>query len=61
MVVTTLTVKQLIKLDFSILLEREAGYFANFEDAAYEQSGAKIVEQQSYMELEILFLKLMLF
>ncbi|MGP1928782.1 MAG: Re/Si-specific NAD(P)(+) transhydrogenase subunit alpha [Arsenophonus sp. NC-WZS1-MAG3] len=53
--VTPLTVKQLIKLGFSVLLEREAGYLANFEDAAYEQAGAKIVEQQSAWNVDIIF------
>ncbi|MFP3013768.1 MAG: Re/Si-specific NAD(P)(+) transhydrogenase subunit alpha [Arsenophonus sp. NC-QC1-MAG3] len=53
--VTPLTVKELIKLGFSVVVEREAGYLANFEDAAYEQAGAKIVEQQSAWNADIIF------
>ncbi|MGP1946913.1 MAG: hypothetical protein ACTS85_00560 [Arsenophonus sp. NC-PG7-MAG3] len=53
--VTPLTVKQLIKLGFSVVVEREAGYLANFDDAAYKQAGAKIVEQQSALECRYYF------
>ncbi|MGP1956515.1 MAG: Re/Si-specific NAD(P)(+) transhydrogenase subunit alpha [Arsenophonus sp. NC-PE1-MAG3] len=52
--VTPLTVKQLIKLGFSVVVEQEAGYLANFEDVAYEQAGAKIVEQQSVWNTDII-------
>ncbi|MFP3029579.1 MAG: Re/Si-specific NAD(P)(+) transhydrogenase subunit alpha [Arsenophonus sp.] len=53
--VTPLTVKQLIKLGFSVLVEREAGHLASFEDVVYEQAGAEIVEQQSVWNADIIF------
>ncbi|MGP1923891.1 MAG: Re/Si-specific NAD(P)(+) transhydrogenase subunit alpha [Arsenophonus sp. NEOnobi-MAG3] len=52
--VTPLTVKQLIKLGFSVVIEREAGQLASFEDVVYEQAGAKIVEQQSVWNADII-------
>lgn len=33
---TPYTVKQLIKLGFSVVVEQEAGHLASFEDAAFE-------------------------
>lgn len=52
---TPLTVKQLIKLGFSVVVEREAGHLASFEDAAFKQAGAEIVEQQSVWDADIIF------
>lgn len=52
---TPSTIKQLIKLGFSVIVEREAGQLASFEDTAFEQAGAEIVEQQSVWNADIIF------
>lgn len=52
---TPSTIKQLIKLGFSVIVEREASQLASFEDTAFEQAGAEIVEQQSVWNADIIF------
>ncbi|AML58664.1 Re/Si-specific NAD(P)(+) transhydrogenase subunit alpha [Serratia rubidaea] len=41
---TPKTVEQLLKLGFSVAIERDAGKLASFEDVAYEQAGATVVD-----------------
>ncbi|MBD8452042.1 Re/Si-specific NAD(P)(+) transhydrogenase subunit alpha [Serratia rubidaea] len=41
---TPKTVEQLLKLGFSVAIERDAGKLASFEDVAYEQAGAAVVD-----------------
>lgn len=52
---TPSTVTQLIKLGFSVCIESEAGHLASFEDAAYEQSGAEIVDRDTAYSADIVF------
>lgn len=55
---TPSTVTQLIKLGFSVCIESEAGHLASFEDAAYEQSGLRLLIVTPLIQ-PILFLKSM--
>ena len=52
---TPSTVKQLIKLGFSVVVEQEAGHLSSLEDAAFEQAGAEIVEQLVAWDADIIF------
>lgn len=52
---TPKTVEQLIKLGFSVVVEKDAGLSASFENAAYEAAGAKIVEANHTWHSDIIF------
>lgn len=52
---TPSTVTQLLKLGFSVCVEQNAGHLASFDDAAYEQAGAEIVDCESVFAADIVF------
>ncbi|HFD6680617.1 TPA: Re/Si-specific NAD(P)(+) transhydrogenase subunit alpha [Providencia alcalifaciens] len=52
---TPSTVTQLLKLGFSVCVEQNAGHLASFDDAAYEQAGAEIVDCESTFAADIVF------
>ncbi|HHR6206793.1 TPA: Re/Si-specific NAD(P)(+) transhydrogenase subunit alpha [Providencia alcalifaciens] len=52
---TPSTVTQLLKLGFSVCVEQNAGHLASFDDAAYEQAGAEIVDCESAFAADIVF------
>ncbi|MGB0495262.1 MAG: Re/Si-specific NAD(P)(+) transhydrogenase subunit alpha [Kangiellaceae bacterium] len=49
------SVKQLIKLGFSVVIEDGVGVAASFSNAAYEESGAKIKSSTDVWQSDILF------
>lgn len=52
---TPATVTQLLKLGFSVCVENNAGHLASFDDAAYEQVGAEIVDRDTAFAADIVF------
>ncbi|MGL5953938.1 NAD(P) transhydrogenase subunit alpha [Providencia rustigianii] len=52
---TPSTVTQLLKLGFSVCVEQQAGHLASFDDAAYEQVGAEIVDRETALAADIVF------
>ncbi|WP_272521005.1 Re/Si-specific NAD(P)(+) transhydrogenase subunit alpha [Providencia sp. PROV202] len=52
---TPSTITQLLKLGFSVCVEQNAGHLASFDDAAYEQAGAEIVDRESAFSADIVF------
>lgn len=48
------SVKQLIKLGFEVCIESGAGALASFDDAAYEEAGASIVDQEKVWECSLI-------
>ncbi|GKW42978.1 Re/Si-specific NAD(P)(+) transhydrogenase subunit alpha [Pectobacterium parvum] len=50
---TPKTVEQLLKLGFTVSIEREAGKLASFDDAAYEEVGASIVDSSEVWQADI--------
>ncbi|MGK2889326.1 MAG: Re/Si-specific NAD(P)(+) transhydrogenase subunit alpha [Candidatus Malihini olakiniferum] len=52
---TPKTVEQLLKLGFGVLVERDAGKLASFNDAAYAAAGASIAEQADVWQSDIIF------
>lgn len=50
---TPKTVEQLLKLGFTVSIEREAGKLASFDDAAYEEAGASIVDSSEVWQSDI--------
>ncbi|MFZ4832119.1 Re/Si-specific NAD(P)(+) transhydrogenase subunit alpha [Rouxiella sp. Mn2063] len=50
---TPKTVEQLLKLGFTVVIEQDAGKLASFNDAAYEQAGATIANQQETWHCDI--------
>ncbi|MBO8134191.1 Re/Si-specific NAD(P)(+) transhydrogenase subunit alpha [Dickeya fangzhongdai] len=51
---TPKTVEQLLKLGFEVAIERGAGKLASFEDEAYEQAGATILDTAAVWQSDIL-------
>ncbi|NPE58103.1 Re/Si-specific NAD(P)(+) transhydrogenase subunit alpha [Dickeya dadantii] len=51
---TPKTVEQLLKLGFEVAIERGAGKLASFEDEAYEQAGATILDTVAVWQSDIL-------
>ncbi|NKI74011.1 Re/Si-specific NAD(P)(+) transhydrogenase subunit alpha [Dickeya sp. CFBP 2040] len=51
---TPKTVEQLLKLGFEVAIERGAGKLASFEDSAYEQVGATILDTADVWQSDIL-------
>ncbi|QOL14680.1 Re/Si-specific NAD(P)(+) transhydrogenase subunit alpha [Dickeya dianthicola] len=51
---TPKTVEQLLKLGFEVAIERGAGKLASFDDAAYEQAGATILDTAAVWQSDIL-------
>ncbi len=49
------SVEQLLKLGFEVCVESQAGALASFEDAAYEQAGAKVVTADEAWKSDIIF------
>ncbi|MFA0678186.1 NAD(P)(+) transhydrogenase (Re/Si-specific) subunit alpha, partial [Vibrio sp. 10N.222.51.A6] len=49
------SVEQLLKLGFEVCVESQAGALASFEDAVYEQAGAKIVTADEAWKSDIIF------
>lgn len=49
------TVEQLIKMGFEVVVEQNAGILASFDDAAYAQAGAKVVDSGSVWQSGIIF------
>ncbi|MGO2333763.1 Re/Si-specific NAD(P)(+) transhydrogenase subunit alpha [Providencia sp.] len=52
---TPSTVTQLLKLGFSVCVEKNAGHLASFDDAAYEAVGAEIVDRDAAFAADIVF------
>lgn len=52
---TPSTVTQLLKLGFSVCVENNAGHLASFDDIAYEQAGAEIVDRDTAFAADIVF------
>lgn len=50
---TPSTVTQLLKLGFTVCIERDAGHLASFDDMAYEQVGAEIVDRDTAFSADI--------
>lgn len=50
---TPKTVEQLLKLGFSVAIEQQAGKAASFEDSAYQQAGATLVDRQQALQADI--------
>lgn len=51
---TPKTVEQLIKLGFTVAIESGAGKLASFDDGAFVQSGAEIVDAQSVWQSDVI-------
>ncbi|ARD38469.1 Re/Si-specific NAD(P)(+) transhydrogenase subunit alpha [Edwardsiella ictaluri] len=51
---TPKTVEQLLKLGFTVTIESGAGKLASFEDAAYQQAGAKVVELDEVWQSDVI-------
>lgn len=51
---TPKTVEQLLKLGFEVVLERDAGKSASFDDAAYETAGASIADGNDVWQADII-------
>lgn len=51
---TPKTVEQLLKLGFTVAVESGAGQLASFDDKAFVQAGAEIVEGNSVWQSEII-------
>lgn len=51
---TPKTVEQLLKLGFSVAIERDAGKLASFEDVAYEQAGATVVDTAEVWQSDLI-------
>lgn len=52
---TPKTVEQLIKMGFDVVVEQDAGVRASFDNSAFEQAGAKVVDGESVWQSEIIF------
>ncbi|MBD2810547.1 Re/Si-specific NAD(P)(+) transhydrogenase subunit alpha [Xenorhabdus sp. Vera] len=52
---TPLTVEQLCKLGFSVIVESGAGQLASFDDVAYQKAGAEIAEHHQVWQSDIIF------
>ncbi|WP_407333844.1 Re/Si-specific NAD(P)(+) transhydrogenase subunit alpha [Enterovibrio sp. 27052020O] len=52
---TPKTVEQLIKMGFEVVVESNAGLLASFDNAAFEQAGAKIADADSVWQSDIIF------
>ncbi|AIJ10207.1 MULTISPECIES: Re/Si-specific NAD(P)(+) transhydrogenase subunit alpha [Edwardsiella] len=51
---TPKTVEQLLKLGFTVAIESGAGKLASFEDAAYQQAGAEVVELDEVWQSDVI-------
>lgn len=51
---TPKTVEQLLKLGFSVVIERDAGKLASFEDVAYEQAGATVADTAEVWQSDLI-------
>jgi len=49
------SVSQLVKLNFSVVVESSAGVAASFSDASYEEAGAKIMSGKEIWKSDIIF------
>ncbi len=52
---TPKTVEQLLKMGFDVVVERDAGLLASFDNTAFEQAGAKVVDAESVWQSDIIF------
>ncbi|USH05548.1 Re/Si-specific NAD(P)(+) transhydrogenase subunit alpha [Grimontia kaedaensis] len=52
---TPKTVEQLLKMGFEVVVEKDAGQLASFDNAAFEQAGAKIVDADAVWQSDIIF------
>ncbi|EOD81262.1 NAD(P) transhydrogenase alpha subunit [Grimontia indica] len=52
---TPKTVEQLLKMGFEVVVEKDAGQLASFDNAAFEQAGAKIVDADTVWQSDIIF------
>ncbi|NLJ51143.1 MAG: Re/Si-specific NAD(P)(+) transhydrogenase subunit alpha [Alcaligenaceae bacterium] len=52
---TPTTVTQLIKLGFEVAVESDAGLLAKFEDSAYAEAGAKVVNREDVFSSNIIY------
>ena len=50
---TPKTVEQLLKLGFRVAIEQQAGQAASFEDSAYQQAGAELVDREQAFQADI--------
>lgn len=51
---TPKTVEQLLKLGFTVAIERGAGKLASFEDVAYEAAGAALVDESEVWQSDLI-------
>ena len=49
------TVGKLLKLGFDVAVQTKAGALSSFDDAAYEQAGAKVVSEKEVWKADIIF------
>ncbi|MDF2185156.1 Re/Si-specific NAD(P)(+) transhydrogenase subunit alpha [Grimontia hollisae] len=52
---TPKTVEQLLKMGFEVVVEKDAGALASFDNAAFEQAGAKVVDVDAVWQSDIIF------
>ena len=52
---TPKTVQQILKLDFEVIVEHNAGFKASFEDNAFVEAGAKIGDQKAVWNADLIF------
>ncbi|CZF82002.1 NAD(P) transhydrogenase subunit alpha [Grimontia celer] len=52
---TPKTVEQLLKMGFEVVVEKDAGQLASFDNAAFEQAGAKVVDADAVWQSDIIF------
>ncbi|KKD59101.1 NAD(P) transhydrogenase subunit alpha [Grimontia sp. AD028] len=52
---TPKTVEQLLKMGFEVVVEKDAGQLASFDNTAFEQAGAKIVDADTVWQSDIIF------
>ncbi|CZF81073.1 Re/Si-specific NAD(P)(+) transhydrogenase subunit alpha [Grimontia marina] len=52
---TPKTVEQLLKMGFEVVVEKDAGQLASFDNAAFEQAGAKVVDADIVWQSDIIF------
>ncbi|MCC4798615.1 NAD(P) transhydrogenase subunit alpha [Enterovibrio norvegicus] len=52
---TPKTVEQLLKMGFDVVVESDAGLLASFDNTAFEQAGAKVVDAETVWQSDIIF------
>ncbi|PMN64468.1 Re/Si-specific NAD(P)(+) transhydrogenase subunit alpha [Enterovibrio norvegicus] len=52
---TPKTVEQLLNMGFDVVVESDAGLLASFDNTAFEQAGAKVVDAETVWQSDIIF------